>query len=132
MKIKLTIILIFGIFSVLIAGSVFFEYTAIPSTNEVTISWKTNSEATVHHFAVMRSSDDNIFVQIGTINAQGAGKEYKFVDKNVIFKGNQTFFYKIRAEKIGGSLVEETESLLVNPNISGIYRTWGAIKAMFQ
>jgi len=30
------------------------------------------------------------------------------------------------------TVVEETQSLIVNPNISGIGRTWGAIKAMFR
>jgi len=132
MRLKLITFIIFSFVTIVFAGSVFLESSATPSTNQVVINWKTGSEAGVDHFTIMRSTDDNVFVEIGSEKTKGAGSEYEYIDDNVVFKGSQTFFYKICAEKAGGSLVEETQSLIVNPNISGIYRTWGAIKAMFR
>ena len=132
MRLKKIIILILLIGSLAFAGTVFIEYSATPLDNKVLIYWKTGSESGVDQFQIKRSTDDNLFVEIVVVNKQGDGSEYQYTDENVIFKGGQTFFYKIRAIKSNGSLVEESQSLIVNPNISGIYRTWGAIKAMFR
>jgi hypothetical protein len=132
MRLKNKIITILLIAAIAFAGNVFVESTATPSDNKVTITWRTASETGVDQFEIMRSTDDNTFIEIGTVNKKGDGSNYEYIDDNVIFKGSQTFFYKIRAVKSNGTLVEESQSLIVNPNISGIYRTWGAIKAMFR
>lgn len=132
MRLKNLIILVLFISIIAFAGTVFVESSAIPMDNKVTISWRTGSESGVDQFQIKRSTDDNVFVEIGVVNKKGDGSEYEYIDDNVIFKSGQTFFYKIRAIKSNGSLVEESQSLIVNPNISGIYRTWGAIKAMFR
>ena|SRR5210317_1750692 len=132
MRLKKITILILLIVSIAYAGTVFVESSATPSDNKVTIEWRTGSETGVDQFQIHRSTDDNVFFEIGSLNKKGDGSQYEYVDDNVIFKGSQTFFYKIRATKSNGTLVEESQSLIVNPNISGIYRTWGAIKAMFR
>ena len=132
MRLKNITIITLLIVSLAFAGTVFVEYSATPYDNKVTIAWRTGSETGVDQFQIQRSTNDNVFIEIGSVNKQGDGSQYEYIDDNVIFKGNQTFFYKIRAIKSNGSLVEESQSLIVNPNISGIYRTWGAIKAMFR
>ena len=111
---------------------VFSEYSATPANNKVTISWITKSESGVSRFLILRSADDKIFSEVGSTLARGTAGNYSYTDANVLFKDTQTFFYKIRAVKSNNTIVEETESLIVNPNISGIFRTWGAIKAMFR
>jgi hypothetical protein len=111
---------------------IFSEYSATPANNKVTVSWVTKSETGISKFIILRSSNDRYFNEVGSIMAKGTSGSYSFTDENVIFKGPQTFFYKIRAVKSDNSMVEETESLIVNPNISGILQTWGAIKAMFR
>jgi hypothetical protein len=118
--------------SLLFASTIFEEYSATPETNKVTIRWRTSTETDVVKFAILRSMDDQNFAEVNSISAKGQGQEYTFVDENVIFKSTQTFFYKIRALRSDETMIEETQSLIVNPNISGIYRTWGAIKAMFR
>lgn len=128
----LKILVIFSLITLAYAGSIFSEYSAEPSTNKVTIKWETFAETNVNRFIILRSPDDKLFNEIGSSAAKGSGNEYTFVDENVIFKGSQTFFYKIRALSKNNLTIEETESLMVNPNISGIFRTWGAIKAMFR
>jgi hypothetical protein len=131
-KTTILIVLIVTFVLAAYANFIFLEYTATPATNKVTLSWLTKSEASVSKFVILRSTDDDVFNEIGSVTAKGAGNQYKYIDENVIFKGNQTFFYKLRALNSNNSIVEETESLIVNPNISGIFRTWGAIKAMFR
>lgn len=114
------------------ANFIFLEYSATPSSNSVIIEWITKSESGVTNFVVLRSSDDQNFMEIGTVNVEKAGNNYSFTDDNVLFKDTQTFFYKLRAVRSDNSSVEETQSLIVHPNISGIYRTWGAIKELFK
>ncbi len=129
----LTVLAVIFLFSWVYANFIFLEYSATPSTNSVVIEWVTKSETGVNRFAILRSPDDENFREIGSVIAKSVGSNYSYTDDNVVFKESQTFFYKLRALKEDGSIVEETEqSLIVHPNISGIYRTWGAIKAMFQ
>jgi uncharacterized GH25 family protein len=133
MKKTISIILSLLVFvSLAFANFIFLEYSANPSNNSVVVDWITKSESGVNRFIVLRSSDDQNFVEIGSVLAEKAGYNYTFTDDNVLFKDSQTFFYKIRALRADDSSVEETQSLIVHPNISGIYRTWGAIKELFK
>ena len=119
--------------SLAFADFIFQEYTATPSSGGVVIEWVTKSEAGIMRFAVMRSTNDVDFIEVGSVSVRGVGTRYSFADNNVVFKDSQTFFYKLRAINTNGETSAETEqSLIVHPNISGIYRTWGAIKAMFR
>ena len=118
--------------SALYANTMFEEYSAEPATNRVTIKWRTTMEQGVTNFVILRSMDDISFQEVKRVSANGQGTQYTWVDENVIFKTSQIFFYKIRAIDGEDSTIEETESLSVHPNISSIYRTWGAIKAMFR
>lgn len=125
-------VLLLLLVSLAFANFIFLEYSANPSNNNVLIEWVTKSESGVYKFSIMRSLDDQNFVEIGTVMAEKAGYNYTFTDDNVLFKDSQTFFYKLRAERPDDTMIEETQSLIVNPNISGIYRTWGAIKELFK
>ena len=131
-RITLPLVIITLLVTVLFAGTIFEEYSATPETNSVTIKWRTTSETDVVKFVILRSMDDNSFAEVSDVSAKGQGTDYTFVDKNVIFKSSQTFFYTIQAIRSDNSIIEVSQSLIVNPNISGIYRTWGAIKAMFR
>ena len=133
MKKTISIILCLLVFvSLAFANFIFLEYSANPSNNSVVVDWITKSESGVNRFIVLRSSDDQNFIEIGSVLVEKAGYNYTFTDDNVLFKDSQTFFYKIRAVRADDSSVEETQSLIVHPNMSGIYRTWGAIKELFK
>ena len=125
------IIVIF--FSLAFAGSidVFSDARAMPGTNRVTVSWITKVEDGVHKFVILRSSDDVNYIELTKLNAKGPGTQYEYIDANVMFNDISPLFYKIRAIDKSGKTIDET-SLIVHPNISGIFRTWGAIKAMFR
>lgn len=131
MRYSIPIIIMFLV-SLAYANFIFLEYSANPSANSVVVEWVTKSESGVEKFVVLRSSDDKNFVEIGSVDSKGTGQSYSYTDDNVVFKETQTFFYKLRALRSDETSIEETESLMVHPNISGIYRTWGAIKAMFR
>jgi hypothetical protein len=133
MKILQTILLIvLCFFSFAYANFIFLEYSATPSNNSVIIEWVTKTEQGVNKYLILRSTDDQNFVEIGSVVSSSNSQNYSFTDDNVVFKDTQTFFYKLKAMRHDNSLIEETQSLIVHPNISGIYRTWGAIKAMFR
>jgi len=133
MKKQLTLILIFLFLSITLAGdnSTFNEYNAQPDANRVIISWVTKDESQLKHFVVQRSNDDRNFIDLDQIIPKGVGYRYEYVDEDVLFKSGGTLFYRVIAVKKDGTKVETT-SMMVNPNISGIFRTWGAIKAMFR
>lgn len=131
-KLFVIIVTILCLFSLVFANFIFLEYSATPSNNTVVIEWVTKSEDGVKKFVVLRSTDDQNFYEIGYVISKNTPETYNYTDENVVFKDTQTFFYKLRATRADNSMIEETQSLIVHPNISGIYRTWGAIKAMFR
>jgi len=132
MKILTPILLLLFAVSLAFANFIFLEYSATPSNNSVIVEWITKSESGVSQFVILRSIDDQNFIEIGKVNSAQAGDNYSFTDDNVLFKDSQTFFYKLKAVRSDDTSIEETQSLIVHPNISGIYRTWGAIKELFK
>ncbi len=113
------------------AASIFSEVTAVPGTNQVHLSWVTKSETNIRQFVILRSNDDKHYVEIKRLAAKGPGTRYEYVDQNVMFKDISPLFYKIRALDRAGNIMDES-SLFVHPQISGIFRTWGTIKALFR
>jgi len=132
MKFIAPIFLLFFAVSLAFANFIFLEYSATPSNNSVFVEWETKSESGVSRFIVLRSIDDQNYIEIGSVDVKEPGYKYSFTDDNVLFKDSQTFFYKLNAVRTDNSSIEETQSLIVHPNISGIYRTWGAIKELFK
>jgi len=116
----------------LASDKVFTEYNAQPDANRVLISWITSDESLVKHFIIKRSQNDSDYIELQVINKKGPGTRYEYYDNEVLFKNNGVVFYKILAVKNDGTVLISSESMMVHPNISGIFRTWGAIKAMFR
>lgn len=114
------------------AGSIFSEYSAEPQQDRVELKWITKSEIDADHFTVLRSNDSQNFIQLKTVNCKGPGTTYRYVDKDIVFKSVEPKYYKIKVFKKNGELLEETDTMIVHPSISGIFRTWGAIKALFR
>jgi hypothetical protein len=128
------IMVIFIISIVYAVDTIFKEYNTDPDggTNRITITFETMSETGVAVFWIMRSVDDRMFIKIAEIKPHGVDNKYEYIDKDV-YKTEQTFFYKIRARRQDGSIIEETPSMFATPTVSGgINQTWGAIKSMFN
>ena len=122
---------ILSMVSQLFAANIFSEVNTESSSNRVVLNWLTQSETGVQSFVVLRSNDDVVYISLTKINAHGPGTRYEYVDQNVMFTDFSALFYKIQAIDKNGQVIEET-SIIAHPNISGIFETWGAIKAMFQ
>ena len=127
-----TLFLMLFAVSAAFAGSIFSEYSAEPQQDRVEVKWTTRSEIDADHFSILRSNDNQTFIQLKTVNCAGPGTTYRYTDKDIVFKSVEPKYYKIKAYKKNGELLEETDTMIVHPSISGIFRTWGAIKALFR
>ncbi len=118
----------------LLAGGdvVFSEYSAQPEANKVVVSWVTSKEDGIKSFVVKRSMDNKTFIELTTISAKGPGYRYEYIDNDVLFKGTNVLYYKVACLSPTGDVIAETTTMNVLPNISGLFRTWGAIKAVFR
>jgi hypothetical protein len=131
-KYTLKIILFLFISSVFASeNGTFNEYSATPEANRVVISWLTKNEDQLKHFVVQRSNDNKNFIDLDRVALKGPGYRYEYIDEDVLFEGSGRLFYKIVAIKQDGTRIE-SPSMIVLPNTTGIFRTWGAIKAMFR
>jgi len=110
----------------------FSEYSAQPEANKVVITWVTGKENGVSAFLVKRGMDNKRFVDLVRIRAKGPGHRYEYTDQDVLFQGTNVLYYKVAALSPTGEVIAETGVMNVLPNISGIFRTWGAIKAVFR
>jgi hypothetical protein len=130
---KLSYFILFIFLSVAVAeNEVFTEYNAHPEADHVLITWITKDESKANSFIIKRSIDDKVFIEIDRVKPKGPGHQYEYIDENIIFKSSSAVFYKIYVVNNEDMTIEETGSMMVHPNISGIFRTWGAIKAMFR
>lgn len=125
---------IFLLISFVLADTkVFNEFNAMPESNQVIVSWKTIEESNIKYFNIKRSNDNKLtFNDIARITKQGPGYEYQYTDENVLFKSSGIIYYRIDAVNKTGEIVESTGEMMVRPNISGIFKTWGELKAIFR
>lgn len=131
MRYKLIIIFILILISSLLASNIFSECSAVPQTDQVTLTWITSSENNIASFKVLRSNDSEFFIELKKVNPEGPGTTYEYIDENVMFKGSNVLFYKVRALDKRNRIVEES-SMIVRTQVSDVKETWGAIKAIFK
>ena len=131
MRFKLVIISILILISSLLASNIFSECSAVPQTDQVTITWITASESNITSFKVLRSNDSDYFVELKKVNPKGPGTTYEYIDESVMFKSSNVLFYKVRALDSRNRVVEES-SMIVRTQVSDVKETWGAIKAIFK
>jgi hypothetical protein len=133
MRFKFFIIAILALVGWVIAGNkIFSECSAVPQSDQISISWITISETNISAFIVLRSNDSQHYVVLKNLNAKGPGTQYEYIDENVIFKSSNKLFYKVRAVDKNNNLIEESPGLIVQTQLSDIHQTWGAIKAIFK
>ena len=132
----LVLTLFFIFFSVVFATTeIFKEFNAQPESNRVNISWITDKESDIQYFVIKRSNDyQNSYIELNRINPMGPGYQYTYTDENVFFKNGSLVYYKIEAVGASGIVKETTPdgAMVVHPNISGLFKTWGAIKNIFR
>ena len=105
--------------------------TAYSNGSTITIRWISADETNTTGYMVERKSGiDGAFIRLTDvpIAPKGSNASYEFVD-NTAFRTTGSFYvYRITAVGSGA----EPYDVSVNPNFSGVRRTWGSIKAMFR
>jgi len=127
-----SIVLVLTLMTSLLAGGyIFTECKAEGGTDRVEVRWITASEDKVKEFSILRGRDVDNLGEIHRLNAKGPGSQYAYTDDEVVFRSAHVIYYKVRAIDSNGNILEE-ETVSAIPNVSGVFRTWGTIKAMFK
>ena len=100
--------------------------------NRVLVTWQTEVEVDVAAYEIRRRTPTSTgFVLLTTVQAQGAGKPYAYTDGDLYKEISAMADYELTAVYHNG-----TRQLLftaqVNYTTTGLRRTWGSLKAMFQ
>jgi hypothetical protein len=69
------------------------------NNNKSILNWTTQSEVNVDRYELERSSDGNIFVKVGSVNAKGMNGEtsdYQFTE-DMVNTGGSLFYYRLKS-----------------------------------
>ena len=128
---SIKILLILTFVSVAFAGA-YLDYFQVKSEGDnVQVEWKTGDETNVNHFSIQRKTPQTSYVEIATVQAKGNNSFYSYIDQSIYKTNDVIFIYQI---KIVDNDMQTSYSVerSASPNISGVKRTWGSIKAMFR
>lgn len=132
MKKQIFILSILFLLVTSVFAGAFLEFFHARSEGEnVKLEWKTGEEQNVKNFVIERKPVNGQFISISTIAPKGSFSFYTFVDESAYKSNNLVFIYRLRIIDNDGSVTHSIERS-VSPNISGVKRTWGSIKAMFR
>ncbi len=132
MKNRVTVIFIlFIIVSTAMAGALLDYFHAQTEGENVKLEWKTTTEANLADFIVQRKTPDTQFTDLVSISPTGNNSVYSYVDQAAYKMTNPIFVYRLKIVDRDGSATYSSV-VSVSPNISGVKRTWGSIKAMFR
>jgi hypothetical protein len=129
LAVKIFFILLFV--SVAFGDAFLYYFTAQSEGDNVKIEWKTGDESNIHHFSIQRKTPQTPFVEIATVQPKGGNSLYSYLDQSIYKTKDIVFIYElvIVNNDMG---ISTSKPVTVSPNISGIKRTWGSIKAMFR
>jgi hypothetical protein len=126
------------IFLLLILVSITMSYAQVTyfsaktDGNNVKIEWTSGDESNVAHYSIQRKTPQTSYIEIASVQSRGSNSYYSYEDQSLYKVNDVVFTYRlVIIGKDNSSLVYPHE-ISVSPNISGIKRTWGSIKAMFR
>ena len=99
----------------------------------VIVTWRTAAEVGVQGYEVLRrsASTGGEYMRLGDVAVHGTNRPYEFVDdglyKNAVVQAD----YQVVAVLAGG-VRQVLFAAQVNYTTTGLRRTWGSLKAMFQ
>jgi hypothetical protein len=125
------IFLILAFVSVAFGGAILNYFEVKSQGDNVQVEWQTGTESNINHYSIQRRTPQTSFVEIATLQPKGSNSLYTYVDQSIYKTNDVIFIYQL---KIVDSDMQATYSVerSASPNISGIKRTWGSIKAMFR
>ena len=99
----------------------------------VIVTWRTAAEVGVQGYEVLRrsASTGGEYMRLGDVAVHGTNRPYEFADdglyKNAVVQAD----YQVVAVLAGG-VRQVLFAAQVNYTTTGLRRTWGSLKAMFQ
>ncbi len=104
--------------------------------NRVAVTWEMEVEVGVKRYELRRrTSASPAFVLLATISPQGPSRPYQYVDAELYKDASQMADYELTAVLTVANQSEVRQTLFtaqVNYTSTGLRRTWGSLKAMFQ
>lgn len=125
------IILILAFISVAYGGAALFNFGVTSEGETVKVEWQTGTESDINHFSILRSTPQTSLVEIATIQPKGNNSSYEYIDQSVYKTNSSIFIYKLKIVDNDNTTTYSADRS-ASPNISGVKRTWGSIKAMFR
>ncbi len=101
--------------------------------NDLVVTWQANREDGVQRYELRRRTpaSKGRYVLIAQVAPQGAGKPYRYVDRQVYKQPADEVAYQLWVIFTDGTARQLAEQA-VNYTPTAVRRTWGSIKAMFQ
>jgi hypothetical protein len=128
---KITLFAVF-MFSTLLAGALLQYFTGKTEGDNVRLEWQTTTETNLQKFVIQRKTPQSSYADIVNIAPKGNNSYYTYLDESVYkSNGDNIYIYRLKILDNDGQASYSNE-VSVSPNISGIKRTWGSIKAMFR
>jgi len=132
MKKGLFLSILLGLFVTSIFAGAYLDYFHVSSEGEnVLLQWKTEEETNLKQFVIERRTPDGSYTDMGVVQASGSNSYYSYVDKSAYKANDLVFIYRLKIVDYDNTYSYSNE-VSVSPNISGVKRTWGSIKAMFR
>lgn len=125
------IILILVLVATVFAGVILNDFRARSEGENIRLEWETGEESNLLNFKIERKTPESAFVEIATVPAKGNNSYYSYLDESVYKSNNLIFIYRLKVTESSG-ITSYSNTISVSPNISGLRRTWGSIKAMFR
>ena len=100
--------------------------------NRVTLTWQAETEQEVAAYEIQRKTPTSMgHVLLHTLPAHGPGKAYTYTDADLYKEVSALADYQLVAVYRNGSR-QAIFNVQVNYTTTGLRRTWGSLKAMFQ
>lgn len=132
MKKGLFLGILLGVFVATIFAGAYLDYFHVSSEGDnVQLQWKTEEETNLKQFDIERKTPGGAYADIAVIQAKGSNSYYSYTDKSAYKANDLIFVYRLKIVDNDNSYSYSNE-VSVSPNISGVKRTWGSIKAMFR
>lgn len=113
------------------AGALLDYFHAQNDGDNILLEWKTTTENNLSNFVIQRRTPDSQFFDLAQVNPKGNNSVYSYLDQGAYKMAELVFVYRLKIVDNDGSLSYSSE-VSVSPDISGVKRTWGSIKAMFR
>jgi len=100
---------------------------------QVHLVWQTQAESGVQGYEVRRRAptSGSEFMSLGEVRGHGAGRAYDYTDDDLYKNAQSMAEYQVWVVFTTG-VKQPLFSAQVNYTTTGLRRTWGSLKAMFQ